>query len=96
VSGLAVLEITPAVRSLANIYFEALQIPLKARADSYHLALASNQGIDFLVSWNCTHIVNGNFKRKIESINARYGIRTPIICTPAELMELEYDTRPNS
>lgn len=35
------------------------QLPEKARADAYHIALATWHGIDFMVSWNCTHIVNG-------------------------------------
>jgi hypothetical protein len=29
----------------------------------------------------------------IEEINARQGIRTPIICTPEELMEGKHGTR---
>ncbi len=88
VSAFPVLEILPEVRNLADAYFSALEIPEKARADSYHLAIASWHGIDFLVSWNCTHIVNGRIKMMIEEINARQGIRTPIICTPEELMEV--------
>jgi len=43
--------------------------------------------MDFMVSWNCTHIVSGRVKKIIEEINFRYGIRTPIVCTPEELME---------
>lgn len=82
-----ILEILPEVKSLAETYFTALTIPEKARADAYHLATASWHGIDFIVSWNCTHIVNGRIKMLIEEINARQGIRTPIICTPEELME---------
>lgn len=82
-----ILEILPEVMSLAETYYTALIIPEKARADAYHLATASWHGIDFIVSWNCTHIVNGRIKMLIEEINARQGIRTPIICTPEELME---------
>ena len=88
VSSFPVLEVLPEVRNLADAYFSTLDIPEKARADSYHLAIASWHGIDFLVSWNCTHIVNGRIKMLIEEINARQGIRTPIICTPEELMEV--------
>lgn len=88
VSSFPVLEVLPEVRNLADTYFSALDIPEKARADSYHLAIASWHGMDFLVSWNCTHIVNGRIKMMIEEINARQGIRTPIICTPEELMEV--------
>lgn len=87
VSTFSVLEILPEVRNLADTYFSALAIPEKAQADTYHLALASWHGMDFLVSWNCTHIVNGHIKMLIEEINAEQGIRTPIICTPEELME---------
>ena len=87
VSDFPLLQVTSEVSTLADIYFEALQIPERARADSYHLALASWHGIDFLLSWNCTHIVNASFKRLINRIDAQQGINTPIICTPEELME---------
>jgi predicted nucleic acid-binding protein len=88
VSPFSVLKVLPEVRNLADAYFSALDIPEKARADSYHLAIASWHGMDFLVSWNCTHIANGRIKMMIEEINAKQGIRTPIICTPEELMEV--------
>ncbi len=88
VSPFQVLEVLPEVRNLADAYFSALDIPEKARADSYYLAIASWHGMNFLVSWNCTHIVNGRIKMMIEEINAKQGIRTPIICTPEELMEV--------
>ena len=69
-----VLEVLPEVRDLAESYFAAIQIPEKARADSYHLAIASWHGRDFVVSWNCTHIVSGRVKKIIEEINSAYGI----------------------
>ncbi len=87
VSTFPVLEILPEVRNLADTYFSAFVIPDKARADTYHLAVASWHGMDFLVSWNCTHIVNGRIKVLIEEINAGQGIRPPVICTIEELME---------
>ncbi len=87
VTSFPLLEVLSETRDLADAYFAAIEIPEKARADSYHLALAAYHGIDFLVSWNCTHIVSGRVKRIIEEINAANGIRTPIICTPLELME---------
>lgn len=88
VVSFSILEVVSEVRKLADEYFNAVQIPEKARADAYHLALAAWHGLDFLVSWNCTHIVSGRVKMIIEEINAEYGIRTPVICTPEELMEV--------
>src|SRR4029450_4556080 len=38
--------------------------------------------VDYLVSWNCTHIVSGRVRMILEEVNAEFGIRTPIICTP--------------
>ena len=49
VSTFPVLEVLPEARNLADAYFSALEIPEKARADAYHLAIASWHGMDFLV-----------------------------------------------
>lgn len=88
ISGFSILEILTEVKDLADAYFNTIRIPEKARADTYHLALTAWHGLDFLISWNCKHIVNGRIKMIIEEINADFGIRTPIICTPEELMEV--------
>ncbi|MBM3212501.1 type II toxin-antitoxin system VapC family toxin [Candidatus Poribacteria bacterium] len=59
----------------------------------FQLALASSNGIDFLVSWNFTHILNATIRSDIQNINLSYGINTPIIYTPEELMEVQYNDR---
>jgi len=82
-----VLEMTADVVSLADAYFDALSIPQKARNDSFHLALAVYHGMDYLVSWNCTHISSGRVRNVVTRINDQRGYQTPIICTPEELME---------
>jgi len=88
IAAFPVLEITDGVRELAELYFEKIPIPDKARGDAYHLALATFHGIDFLVSWNFTHILSARVRTAIQSINTIRGISTPIICTPEELMEV--------
>lgn len=88
VKGFGVLEMMPEVATLADTYFAALEIPDKARNDSYHLALAVYHGMDYLVSWNCTHITAGRVRAIVETINDKKGLDTPIICTPEELMEV--------
>lgn len=83
-----VLEIPVGALSLANRYYEALTIPEKARNDALHLAVATLGGMDYLVSWNCTHIAAARVRSTIESLNAETGLATPVICTPEELMEV--------
>ena len=74
-------------KMLADLYFTRIRLPEKAKADAYHLALATWHGMDFLLSWNCAHIVNGHVRLLLENVNSEQGIRTPVICTPEELME---------
>src|SRR5215475_6440614 len=88
VSAFPILEVVPEVHTVAAAYFAAIPLPDKAQADAYHLALAAWHGLDYLVSWNCTHIVSGRVRMIVEEVNAQLGIRTPIICTPEELMEV--------
>lgn len=82
-----VLEATDGAIDLAEHYCRNLPIPDKARADCYHLALAVWHGMDYLVSWNMSHIVNGLVVKRVQELNAAKDLRTPVICTPEELLE---------
>ncbi|GAB4482984.1 MAG: hypothetical protein OHK006_02690 [Thermodesulfovibrionales bacterium] len=80
------LDLNPAVERMAQVYVERLNIPPKALRDAVHLAVASVHDVDYLVTWNCSHIANGEIIRKLMQVNIAYGIKTPVICTPEELM----------
>ncbi|MGO9954146.1 MAG: type II toxin-antitoxin system VapC family toxin [Dissulfurispiraceae bacterium] len=80
------LELNPSVEKMAQVYVEKLKFPPKALRDAVHLAVASVHSIDYLLTWNCSHIANGEVIMKLMQINALHGIKTPIICTPEELM----------
>ncbi|MBI5472254.1 MAG: type II toxin-antitoxin system VapC family toxin [Ignavibacteriae bacterium] len=88
VASFPVLGLSPEIVELAKEYQAKSQIPEKSRSDAFHLAFASRHGMDYLVSWNMTHIVNARVRRTIEVINQARGIRTPTICTPEELEEV--------
>ena len=87
-SKVRVLEVNRDVHKLAEVYFKEIELSEKAVADAYHLALATWHGMEYLVSWNCTHIASGRVRGILERVNARRGIATPVICTPEELMEV--------
>jgi hypothetical protein len=42
--------------------------------------------IDYLVTWNCTHIANEQFVRKIARTNHEAGRFMPLIVTPDRLL----------
>jgi hypothetical protein len=71
---------------MSQVYIDKLNIPQKAYRDAAHLAVASVHNIDYLVTWNCTHLANAEIIRELIKINESFGIKTPLICTPEELM----------
>ncbi|MDG6027432.1 MAG: hypothetical protein E3K40_12130 [Candidatus Brocadia sp.] len=65
-----------------------MSIPKKTLHDAAHLAVAYVHNIDYLVTWNCVHLANGEIIKKLLKINEKLSIKTPVICTPEELMEV--------
>ncbi|MGH8480678.1 MAG: type II toxin-antitoxin system VapC family toxin [Gammaproteobacteria bacterium] len=81
------LEATEEVRVLGQTLISQGAIPQKAEIDAYHVAIAAVNGLEYLLTWNCTHIANAIMRPKIEAICRSSGYEPPIICTPQELME---------
>ena len=80
------LDIDPVVSSLAGKLILLGGMPLKAKADAVHVAVAAINEIEYLLTWNCAHINNAEMKTKIAEICADHGFQLPIICTPEELL----------
>lgn len=82
----SMLIVAAEAETLARQYLRELPLPERALADALHLAVASLNGMDYLVTWNCRHIARGSVKRMLPQINAGQGLDTPTICTPEELL----------
>jgi predicted nucleic acid-binding protein len=87
IAGFPVLRIQPVARTLADNILRAAVLPSKAAADALHIAIAAVNGLDFLVTWNCTHIANGFVLQSVNALCRDAGFAPPIVCTPEELME---------
>jgi hypothetical protein len=87
-SGLPVLEKSKKVEELAVVYQKLLNIPDKAKTDCFHLAICVVARIHFLLTWNCTHL-GINAYLKIHAYNKKYGLWTPLLVTPENLITLE-------
>ena len=87
ITDISELEATEEVRVLGKALILEGPIPPKAEIDAYHIAIAAVNGMDYLLTWNCTHIANAVMRAKIEMVCRRYGYEPPVICTPQELME---------
>ncbi len=87
VEDLPELALTDKAEALAAKLLLGAALPQKAKADALHIAIATVHGVDYLLTWNCTHIANAIMRPKIESICRAAGYEPPVICTPPELVE---------
>jgi hypothetical protein len=79
------LEQTPEAASLAEALLRGVPLPPQAAADALHIALTAVHGLDYLLTWNCTHIANVTLRPRIEAACRAAGYEPPLICTPEEL-----------
>jgi hypothetical protein len=80
------LEVTTEARRLADRLVREAAIPAKAEIDALHIAVAAINGMTYLVSWNCTHIVNAITLPRVYELCRISGYEPPFVCTPQELM----------
>ena len=85
--GISILELTTKSRDLAQKLLTQGPLPKKAALDALHIAIAVVNGMDFILTWNCTHIANAAMRHMIEAVCRSLGYEPPVICTPEELME---------
>ena len=83
----SVLETTEDAVMLAKALLSGGAIPSTAAADAFHIGVAAAHGLDYLLTWNCTHIANATLRGRIEAVCRASGFEPPIICTPVELAE---------
>jgi len=88
IAGIPELNVTDEVGLLARILIEQIPIPEKAQLDAFHIAVAAVHGIDYLLTWNCTHINNAELRPIIEALCRSQGFEPPTICTPQELLKV--------
>ena len=80
-----ILKITKECVELANLFFTKALLPEIARNDALHIAIATHYKMDFLLTWNCRHLANAHFIRKLQKISLEEGLEIPTICTPQEV-----------
>ena len=80
------MPVTEDMRRVAAIYAERFVMPRNPLGDALHLAAASMENCDSLVTWNCAHLANPNKFGHIRETNLRLGLPVPLLLTPLELL----------
>jgi predicted nucleic acid-binding protein len=85
------LDTTAEAIDLANEYISEKVVGQTSFADCLHIAIATINRADFLVSWNFKHIVNIERIRGYNSINIKNGYKVLEIRSPREFEKHEND-----
>ena len=70
---------------LAEKLLAATAVPRTSYDDAVHIATAAIHGMDYLVTWNCSHIANVETRPLIRKTIEQAGLVPPEICTPLEM-----------
>ena len=83
--NLPLLETTERALQVADALLASAALPETAERDALHVGVAADNGMDFLLTWNCRHLANAMLRDRIEEVCEQAGLRPPKICTPEEL-----------
>lgn len=85
--GLILLERSKEIEEIAGTYISEEIIPEKKIEDALHIAFATVNELDVLVSWNYEHLANISKEEKINSTNIKNGYTKLLrMVTPLEVM----------
>jgi hypothetical protein len=80
--GIPELDVTAEVQPLADSIVRLLQLPPKAEMDATHVAFAIVHRMDYLLTWNCTHLANATLQKTLFEYCTYHHLHMPVICTP--------------
>ena len=83
------LDVTDETTELASEYIAEGVVGQTSFADCLHIALATINRADYLISWNFKHIVNVDRIRGYNSINIKKGYKQLEIRSPREFEKYE-------
>jgi hypothetical protein len=89
--GITLLGITDESDGFADLYIAEKIIPERFRLDGAHIAIASINNLDYVLSYNFQHINKAKTKLLTERLNRVHGYGSVIICTAKEVLDDETD-----
>ncbi len=81
------LEFDSECYELAYEYIKREIIPIKYEDDAFHIAVASVNDLDAIISWNFKHIVKLKTKKEVSGINLLMGYKEIEIYSPMEVID---------
>lgn len=87
IQNLEMLQINNEITEIALSYKGHFNLPDGLIRDLFHIAFCVYYNINFLLTWNCTHLANIHFIKQLKKFNEKNKLITPDIITPDLLMD---------
>ena len=87
-SGIPFYAKNSEIESLSAEYFNYLNVPYRAKTDCFHLAVCVVHKINYLLSWNMTHLGNTTYS-KIVLYNGSRELWLPELLAPDIFMKIQ-------
>jgi len=86
VSLFSIVSVSNEVERLTEKYINSGAVSREYREDAYHIAIATINEMDCLLSWNFKHIVRRKTRDIVRMVNSLDNLKSIEIMTPAELL----------
>ncbi len=77
-------------RRLAQALLDAKVIPVNKPVDAAQLALAASHEMDYLLTWNYSHLANPITQARGEKLVTQFGLRMPLLVSPESIPQVRY------
>lgn len=84
--GIPELSVPEDLHLLEADIIKLFRLPPKAYTDASHLALVIVHRMDYLLTWNCTHLANAVLQKELMEYCGYHHLHIPVICTPETLI----------
>ena len=89
IENIEYVELSIEAKQLAEKYLSESVVSKKSKVDAQHIAIATINRADVLVSWNFKHIVNLEKIHGYNAVNLKQGYPMIEIRTPLEVLSYE-------
>jgi hypothetical protein len=86
IQKIPLLEITDPAVEFARFLIQKTPFPERATVDALHIAIACMHEMNYLLTWNFTHIANASIRSKLEVLAGSENMKLSVITTPEELL----------
>lgn len=90
-AGIPLISLSEQIDEIAALIIARAILPKDATVDALHIAAAAVSRVDYLLTWNCSHIANPMILPRVFRTLDDCGLPFPVICTPKDMLAEEED-----